>query len=152
VRHGSFGKFNFYPERTVVTPATDTATVARDRPPWSPSSFIPPHKPAISIDKSVALFVECDDAHSMRTGKLLDKVDLLYRAYGLCAAANEEIAQAISGETAKTIRESREEMLQYGWGHFRRGNAPAVRGYARRCGPPGAGGRRQVRRRVGAHP
>ena len=51
---------------------------------------------------------------------LLDKVDLLYRAYDLCAEANEEIAQAISSEMGKTIRESREEMLQYGWGHFRR--------------------------------
>jgi succinate-semialdehyde dehydrogenase/glutarate-semialdehyde dehydrogenase len=51
---------------------------------------------------------------------LLDKVDLMYRAYDLCADANEEIAQAISREMGKTIRESREEMLQYGWGHFRR--------------------------------
>src|SRR5690348_12197279 len=44
---------------------------------------------------------------------LLDKVDLMYRAYELCADANEEIAQAISAEMGKTIRESREEMLQY---------------------------------------
>jgi succinate-semialdehyde dehydrogenase/glutarate-semialdehyde dehydrogenase len=51
---------------------------------------------------------------------LLDKVDLMYRAYELCADANEEIAQAISAEMGKTIRESREEMIQYGWGHFRR--------------------------------
>jgi succinate-semialdehyde dehydrogenase/glutarate-semialdehyde dehydrogenase len=51
---------------------------------------------------------------------LLDKVDLMYSAYELCKAANEEIAQSISAEMGKTIRESREEMLQYGWGHFRR--------------------------------
>lgn len=51
---------------------------------------------------------------------LLDKVDLMYRAYELCADANEEIAQYISREMGKTIHESREEMLQYGWGHFRR--------------------------------
>lgn len=51
---------------------------------------------------------------------LLDKVDLMYRAYDLCADANEEIAQAISREMGKTIHESREEMIQYGWGHFRR--------------------------------
>jgi acyl-CoA reductase-like NAD-dependent aldehyde dehydrogenase len=51
---------------------------------------------------------------------LLDKVDLMYAAYELCKAANEEIAQSISAEMGKTIRESREEMLQYGWGHFRR--------------------------------
>jgi len=51
---------------------------------------------------------------------LLDKVDLMYRAYDLCREVNEEIARAISAEMGKTIRESREEMLQYGWGHFRR--------------------------------
>ncbi len=51
---------------------------------------------------------------------LLDKVDLMYRAYDLCAEANEEIARSISAEMGKTIHESREEMLQYGWGHFRR--------------------------------
>jgi acyl-CoA reductase-like NAD-dependent aldehyde dehydrogenase len=51
---------------------------------------------------------------------LLDKVDLMYKAYELCKEANEEIAQSISAEMGKTIRESREEMLQYGWGHFRR--------------------------------
>ena len=51
---------------------------------------------------------------------LLDKVDLMYKAYELCKEANEEIAQSISAEMGKTIHESREEMLQYGWGHFRR--------------------------------
>ena len=51
---------------------------------------------------------------------LLDKVDLMYAAYELCRVANEEIAQSISAEMGKTIHESREEMLQYGWGHFRR--------------------------------
>lgn len=51
---------------------------------------------------------------------LLDKVDLMYKAYDLCKEANEEIAQLISAEMGKTIHESREEMLQYGWGHFRR--------------------------------
>jgi acyl-CoA reductase-like NAD-dependent aldehyde dehydrogenase len=53
------------------------------------------------------------------TVPLLDKLDLMYRAYEPCAEANEEIAQCISREMGKTIRESREEMVQYGWGHFR---------------------------------
>ncbi|QYM77076.1 aldehyde dehydrogenase [Leucobacter luti] len=51
---------------------------------------------------------------------LLDKVDLFYRAYEICSAKNEPIAQAISAEMGKTIAESREEMVEYAWGHFRR--------------------------------
>lgn len=51
---------------------------------------------------------------------LLDRVDLMYRAYEICRERNEAIARAISAEMGKTIQESREEMLDYGWGHFRR--------------------------------
>jgi len=51
---------------------------------------------------------------------VMERVDLMYRAYDLCREANEELARLISEEMGKTIRESREEMLQYAWGHFRR--------------------------------
>lgn len=51
---------------------------------------------------------------------LLDRIDLMYRAYEICRDRNEDIARAISAEMGKTIHESREEMLDYGWGHFRR--------------------------------
>jgi acyl-CoA reductase-like NAD-dependent aldehyde dehydrogenase len=51
---------------------------------------------------------------------LLDRVDLMYRAFDVCAGKNEAIARAISAEMGKTIAESREEMVDYGWGHFRR--------------------------------
>jgi succinate-semialdehyde dehydrogenase/glutarate-semialdehyde dehydrogenase len=51
---------------------------------------------------------------------LLDRVDLMYRAFEVCAGRNEAIARAISAEMGKTIAESREEMVDYGWGHFRR--------------------------------
>lgn len=51
---------------------------------------------------------------------LLDKVDMFYRAYEICGGKNEAIAQAISAEMGKTIAESREEMVDYAWGHFRR--------------------------------
>jgi succinate-semialdehyde dehydrogenase/glutarate-semialdehyde dehydrogenase len=51
---------------------------------------------------------------------LLDRVDIFYRAYEICLEKNEAIAQAITKEMGKTIHESREEMLQYASGHFRR--------------------------------
>ena len=51
---------------------------------------------------------------------LLDRVDLMYRAFEVCAGRNEAIARAISAEMGKTLAESREEMVDYGWGHFRR--------------------------------
>lgn len=51
---------------------------------------------------------------------LLDKADIFYRAYEICAAKNESIAQAIAQEMGKTIHEAREEMELYGALHFRR--------------------------------
>jgi len=51
---------------------------------------------------------------------LLDRVDLLYKAYDLCKERNEAIARQISLEMGKTIRESREEMVEYACEHFRR--------------------------------
>ncbi|HZU12336.1 MAG TPA: aldehyde dehydrogenase family protein [Chloroflexota bacterium] len=58
---------------------------------------------------------------------LLDRVDLMYRAYALCKERNEEIAQTITREMGKTIRESREEMVQYACEHFRRAAEDVLR-------------------------
>ncbi len=58
---------------------------------------------------------------------LLDRVDLLYRAYALCKERNEAIARQISAEMGKTIRESREEMVEYACEHFRRAAEDVVR-------------------------
>lgn len=71
-------------------------------------------------DVEKAISAACNAQGSWAATPLLDKVDLMYSAYELCKEANEEIAQSISAEMGKTIHESREEMLQYGWGHFRR--------------------------------
>lgn len=73
---------------------------------------------AADIDTAVAAARAAQPAWAAMP--LLDKVDLFYRAYEICASKNEPIARAISAEMGKTIHESREEMLQYGWGHFRR--------------------------------
>lgn len=58
---------------------------------------------------------------------LLDRVDLMYRAYALCKERNESIAQMITKEMGKTIRESREEMVQYACEHFRRAAEDVLR-------------------------
>lgn len=58
---------------------------------------------------------------------LLDRVDLMYRAHALCRERNEEIARTITREMGKTIRESREEMVQYACEHFRRAAEDVLR-------------------------
>ena len=58
---------------------------------------------------------------------LLERVDLLYRAYAICKERNEQIARQISEEMGKTIRESREEMEIYACDHFRRAAEDALR-------------------------
>lgn len=58
---------------------------------------------------------------------LLDRVDLLYKAYELCKERNEAIARQISLEMGKTIRESREEMVEYACEHFRRASEDVLR-------------------------
>ncbi len=58
---------------------------------------------------------------------LVKRVDLLYRAYELCKERNEAIARQISQEMGKTIRESREEMVEYACEHFRRAAEDVLR-------------------------
>jgi acyl-CoA reductase-like NAD-dependent aldehyde dehydrogenase len=72
----------------------------------------------LDIDEAVAAARAAQPAWAAMP--LLDRVDLFYRAFEICREKNEAIARAISAEMGKTIQESREEMLQYGWGHFRR--------------------------------
>ena len=62
-----------------------------------------------------------------RQTPLLKRVDLLYRAYELCKQRNEAIARQISQEMGKTIRESREEMVEYACEHFRRASEDVLR-------------------------
>jgi succinate-semialdehyde dehydrogenase / glutarate-semialdehyde dehydrogenase len=62
-----------------------------------------------------------------RATPLVRRVDLLYRAYELCQQRNEAIARQISEEMGKTIRESREEMVEYACEHFRRAAEDVLR-------------------------
>jgi len=64
---------------------------------------------------------------SWRRTSVLDRVELCRRAFALCQERNEEIAQMISREVGKTIRESREEMEEYTADHFRRASEDVLR-------------------------
>ena len=58
---------------------------------------------------------------------LLDRVDLLYRAHAIASERAEDIAQAISLEMGKTIREAREEVEVFAVSHFRRAAEDVLR-------------------------
>ncbi len=58
---------------------------------------------------------------------VLDRVDLLYRGLELCRQRNDMFAEMITKEVGKTIRESREEMVEYACDHFRRAAEDVLR-------------------------
>src|SRR5829696_8905947 len=62
-----------------------------------------------------------------RKTSLLERVELCRHAYSLCLERNEEIAQMISREVGKTIREAREEMEEFTSDHFRRASEDVLR-------------------------
>ena len=62
-----------------------------------------------------------------RRTSLLERVELCRHAYTLCLERNEEIAQMISREVGKTIREAREEMEEFTCDHFRRASEDVLR-------------------------
>ena len=62
-----------------------------------------------------------------RKTSLLERVELCRHAYTLCMERNEEIAQMISREVGKTIREAREEMEEFTSDHFRRASEDVLR-------------------------
>jgi acyl-CoA reductase-like NAD-dependent aldehyde dehydrogenase len=58
---------------------------------------------------------------------VLERVEICRRAYDICMERAEEIAVLITRETGKTIRESREEMVEYTADHFRRAAEDVLR-------------------------
>jgi succinate-semialdehyde dehydrogenase / glutarate-semialdehyde dehydrogenase len=95
----------------------------------SPHSGEPVGTVTRCTDDDVARAVEAAKAAfpAWKRTPLVERVDLLYRAYGVCQARNEAIAQQISTEMGKTIRESREEMVEYACEHFRRAAEDVLR-------------------------
>lgn len=64
---------------------------------------------------------------SWRRTPVLERVEICRRAYDICTERAEEIAVLITRETGKTIRESREEMVEYTADHFRRAAEDVLR-------------------------
>jgi acyl-CoA reductase-like NAD-dependent aldehyde dehydrogenase len=62
-----------------------------------------------------------------RKTSVLDRVEICRRAFDICMERSEEIAQMITREVGKTIRESREEMVEYTADHFRRASEDLLR-------------------------
>ena len=60
-----------------------------------------------------------------RKTSVLDRVELCRAAFAICMERAEDIAQMISREVGKTIRESREEMVEFTADHFRRASEDA---------------------------
>jgi acyl-CoA reductase-like NAD-dependent aldehyde dehydrogenase len=77
------------------------------------------------VDAAVKAAAEAFPA--WRKTSLLERVELCRGAYTLCLERNEEIAQMISREVGKTIREAREEMEEFTSDHFRRASEDVLR-------------------------
>ena len=77
------------------------------------------------VDRAVAAAREAFDPWRRRP--VIERVEICRRAFDLCLERAEEIAELITRETGKTIRESREEMVEYTADHFRRAAEDALR-------------------------
>jgi len=77
------------------------------------------------VDQAVAAARRAFESWS-RTS-VLERVEICRRAFDICMERAEEIARLITQETGKTIRESREEMVEYTADHFRRAAEDALR-------------------------
>jgi len=77
------------------------------------------------VDAAVRAAAEAFE--TWRKTSVVERVELCRKAYALCRERNEEIAQMISREVGKTIRESREEMEEFTVDHFRRAAEDVLR-------------------------
>ena len=77
------------------------------------------------IDQAVAAARAAFD--SWRRTAVIERVEICRRAFDLCMERAEEISELITRETGKTIRESREEMVEYTADHFRRAAEDVLR-------------------------
>ncbi len=64
---------------------------------------------------------------SWKRTTVLERVEICRRAYDICMDRAEAISRIITQETGKTIRESREEMVEYTADHFRRAAEDVLR-------------------------
>jgi succinate-semialdehyde dehydrogenase/glutarate-semialdehyde dehydrogenase len=81
-----------------------------------------------------AVRAAADAFPAWRKVSLLERVELCRAAFAICMERADEIAEMITREVGKTIRESREEMVEYTADHFRRASEDVLR-YAGRVLP-----------------
>jgi len=77
------------------------------------------------VDQAVA--AATDAFQAWRRVSLLERVELCRAAFAICMERADEIAEMITREVGKTIRESREEMVEYTADHFRRASEDVLR-------------------------
>lgn len=96
------------------------------RSPWSgePVGSVTASSPA-QIDAAIA--TAADAFKTWRKTSVLERVEICRRAFTICMDRAEEIARMITHETGKTIRESREEMVEFTADHFRRASEDVLR-------------------------
>lgn len=96
------------------------------RSPWSgePVGSVAASSPA-QVDAAVAAAAEAFEA--WRRTSVLERVEICRRAFTICMGRADEIARMITRETGKTIRESREEMVEFTADHFRRASEDVLR-------------------------
>jgi acyl-CoA reductase-like NAD-dependent aldehyde dehydrogenase len=94
--------------------------------PWSGETVgsVTAASPA-QVDAAVAAAAE--SFTTWRKTSVLERVEICRRAFTICMDRAEEIAQLITRETGKTIRESREEMVEFTADHFRRASEDVLR-------------------------
>ena len=103
-----------------------SAGSAEIRSPWDGSLV---GRSTICGADEVALAVEAAEKAQQEWAEvsLLDRVDIFYKAMELAEDRSEAIAQLITAEMGKTIREAREELDEFGVPHFRRAAEDALR-------------------------
>ena len=77
------------------------------------------------VEAAVAAAAEA--FRTWRKFSLLERVELCRAAFTICMERSDEIAEMITREVGKTIRESREEMVEYTADHFRRASEDVLR-------------------------
>jgi succinate-semialdehyde dehydrogenase/glutarate-semialdehyde dehydrogenase len=78
-----------------------------------------------SVDAAVR--AAADAFVDWRKTSVLERAELCRQAFSICMQRSDEIAEMITREVGKTIRESREEMIEFTADHFRRASEDVLR-------------------------
>lgn len=96
------------------------------RNPWD-DSLVGSVNAASSAQLEAAVKAAADAFPAWRRTPLMKRVDICRHAFEVCERRNPEIAEMITRETGKTIREAIEEMEEFTVDHFRRAPEDVIR-------------------------